>query len=103
MDGGPPFEVLFHPEVEGDLRTLPSNIADRNLKAIERRLGTAPDRYGERLRQSLRGYWKLRVGDCRVVYEISGREVRVYGVMHRREVYGRIQGRADRGWPGAGP
>jgi mRNA interferase RelE/StbE len=90
----PGFEVLFHPEVEGDLRRLPANIADRVLTAIERRLGTAPDRYGVRLRQSLAGYWKLRVGDCRVVFEIAGREVRVFGGMHRREIYGR--------WPGGG-
>lgn len=100
MAAGPPFEVLFHPEVEDDLRRIPANLRDRTLRASERRLGTAPDQYGERLSQSLHGYWKLRVGDCRVVYEIAGREVRVYGVMHRREFHGRIQGRADRGWPG---
>ena len=54
---------------------------------MEKRLAQAPDRYGQRLRQSLRGYWKLRVGDHRVVYEIVGREVRVYGVLHGRDVY----------------
>jgi len=102
VEGGTAFEVLFQPEVEGDLRRCPANIGDRVLTAIERRLRAAPDRYGVRLRQSLRGFWKLRVGDFRVVYEIVGREVRVFGVMHRREVYGRIQGRADRGWPGPG-
>jgi mRNA-degrading endonuclease RelE of RelBE toxin-antitoxin system len=99
---GPAFVLLFHPEVEGDLRRLPANVAERALTAIERRLGTAPDRYGERLRQSLRGHWKLRVGDCRVVYAIAGREVRVLGVMHRKEVYRRIEGRLGRGWPGPG-
>ena len=102
MGGTSAYEVLFHPEVEGDLRRCPANIGERILKAVEKRLGAAPDRYGVRLRQSLFGFWKLRVGDYRVVYEIVGREVRVFGVMHRREVYGRIQGRADRGWAGRG-
>ncbi|WHZ29084.1 MAG: hypothetical protein OJF51_003884 [Nitrospira sp.] len=31
--------------------------------------------YGTPLRKTLRGYWKLRVGDYRVVYKIEGDEV----------------------------
>jgi len=72
-----PFATLFHPEFPGDLRRLPANVRERILTAVETRLGHAPDQYGQRLRQSLHGYWKLRVGDHRVVYEIVGREVRV--------------------------
>ena len=64
---------------------------DRILDAIEHRLSRDPTHYGERLRKSLHGFWKIRVGDYRVVYEILGQEVRVYGVMHRREVYRTIE------------
>lgn len=85
-----PHEVRLHHEVPRDLSSIPRNVADRILAAIDQRLSEAPDRYGERLRKSLRGYWKLRVGDYRVVYSIVGREVRVLGVMDRREIYGRI-------------
>ena len=94
--------TLFHPEFPGDLRRLPANVRERILTAVEKRLGQAPHQYGQRLRQSLHGYWKLRVGDHRVVYEIVGREVRVYGVLHRRDVYTAISRRTTRGWP-AGP
>jgi mRNA interferase RelE/StbE len=94
-----PYETLLHPEFEDDLRRLPKNMQARVLDAVADRLGTAPDRYGQRLRQSLHGYWKLRVGDYRVVYELVGRTVRVYGVMHRRDVYARIESRAERKWP----
>jgi hypothetical protein len=31
----------------------------------------APQEYGTPLRKTLKGYWKLRVGDYRVVYKIS--------------------------------
>ena len=99
MPDSAPYSTLFHPEFPDDLRRLPANVGERILTAVEKRLGQAPDRYGQRLRQSLRGYWKLRVGDHRVVYEIVGREVRVYGVLHRREVYGDITRRTARGWP----
>ena len=96
-EGG--YEVLFHPEFPDDIRRLPANVRERILSAVEKRLGKAPDQYGQRLRQSLHGYWKLRVGDYRVVYEVVRREVRVYGVMNRREVYGEIGKRTSRGWP----
>ena len=29
-----------------------------------------PEAYGERLRDELHGYWKLRVGEYRVIYEV---------------------------------
>jgi mRNA interferase RelE/StbE len=92
------YRTLFHPEFPDDLRRLPVNLRERVLVAVEARLGVAPDQYGQRLRQSLHGYWKLRVGDFRVVYEIVGKEVRVYGVMNRRDVYVSINRRIRRGW-----
>ena len=91
-----PYRILFHPEMARDLASIPKNLAERILRAIEHRLSQAPDQYGERLRKSLRGYWKLRVGDYRVVFEIVGGEVRVYGVMDRREVYDQIVRRLTR-------
>ena len=99
MANGSPYEVLFHHDVPKDLKGIPRNLKKRILEAIETRLTQAPDRYGQRLRQSLHGYWKLRVGDYRVVFEILGRQVRVYGVMDRREVYGEISKRTAKGWP----
>ena len=99
MANGGPYEVRFHHEVTKDLRSLPGNVRERILRAVESRLTSVPDRYGERLRQSLHGYWKLRVGDFRVVYEIAGRRVRVYGIMDRREVYEEISRRTSKGWP----
>jgi mRNA interferase RelE/StbE len=40
--------------------------------------------------QKLRGYensYRLRVGHYRILYEISGQDVTVVAVKHRREVY----------------
>lgn len=85
-----PYEVHLHPEITRDLASIPRNVADRILTAIDQRLSTDPAAYGERLRKSLRGYWKLRVGDYRIVYAIVGRRVRVFGVMDRKEIYGRV-------------
>ncbi len=80
------YDVELHHKVQADLAEMPRNVADKLLRTIEKRLWEHPEAYGFRLRRSLRGYWKLRVGDYRVVFEITGCKVRVYGVMHRREV-----------------
>jgi len=38
----------------------------------------------------LQGYWKLRVGDYRVVFKVEGAEVRNLGIGHRKHVYDAI-------------
>jgi mRNA interferase RelE/StbE len=47
----------------------------------------APHEYGEPLRKTLKGYWKLRVGDYRVVFRVDGDEILILGICHRKEVY----------------
>ena len=51
---------------------------------------TEPARYGLRLRRSLAGLWKLRVGDYRLVYGIHGSRVTVWAVLHRKVVYDEV-------------
>ncbi len=81
------FELRYRPEVVNrDLPGIPRNLQKRILNAIENRLTTEPDRYGTRLRRSLWGLWKRRVGDYRVVYEIREREVLVWVIANRKSV-----------------
>ncbi len=47
----------------------------------------APQEFGEPLRRTLKGYWKLRVGDYRVIYKVIGITVLILRIGHRREVY----------------
>lgn len=85
------FKVLYHPDVKKiDLPLLNKNIKIRIKKAIEERLITEPTKYGKPLRKSLKRYWKLRVGDYRVIYKIENNEVFILGIIHRDEVYHRI-------------
>ena len=85
------FTVIYHPAVEKtDLPSLNRNIKTRIKKAIEERLITEPTKYGKPLRKSLKRYWKLRVGDYRIIYKIENNEVFILGIIHRRKVYSRI-------------
>jgi len=82
------YSVVYRPEAATeDLPRVPRNVQARIMRAIERRLMTEPARYGERLRRSLAGLWKLRVGDYRVCYEIQERTVTVWAIRSRRDVY----------------
>ena len=70
------YTLRYHPKVaEDDLPEIPANLRGRLGRSIETRLTTNPDRYGLRLRGSLKGYWKLRVGDYRVVFKLVAGEV----------------------------
>lgn len=85
------FKLLYHPAVKTvDIPLLDSKIKNRLKKAIETRLTTAPHQYGEPLRKTLRGYWKLRVGDYRVVFRITKNEVWILGIVHRKDVYEKV-------------
>ena len=83
-----PFAVIYHPAVkERDIPKLNADVRVRIRKAIENRLMVAPQEYGEPLRKTLKGYWKLRVGDYRVVFRIDNEDVLILGICHRKEVY----------------
>jgi len=84
------FELLYHDEVKTDTAKLDEKMKERIKTAVETRLTTAPHLYGEPLRKNLKRYWKLRVGDYRVVFKATGNEVWIFGVIHRKDVYEKI-------------
>ena len=82
------YTVTYHPSVkEKDLPKLDIIIKTRIKKAIETKLMTAPDQYGAPLRRTLKSYWKLRVGDYRVVFKIKGNEIVILAILHGKDVY----------------
>lgn len=82
------YRLLYHPQVvEKDLPSINRNLQERIRHAIEKRLTTEPTYYGEPLRHRLKGYWKLRVGDYRVIYTIAGQQVLIAAIGHRKEIY----------------
>ncbi len=90
-----PFELRYHPDVRDvDIPALDTELKSRIKRAIEPRLTAAPHRHGEPLRKTLKGYWKLRVGDYRVVFKIVGKEVWILRSMNRKEVYDKMGKRA---------
>lgn len=84
------FEICYHPQiVEKDLPKISSDQKNRIRKSIEGKLAKSPQEFGEPLRRTLKGYWKLRVGDCRIIYKIEDKSIIAFRIGHRREVYER--------------
>ena len=80
--------VKYHPDVKrNDLPPINAKMRERIRRAIETRLMTAPQEYGLPLRKNLGGYWKLRVGDYRVVFKIEGEIVYILAIRHRKHVH----------------
>ena len=89
-----PFTLRYHPDVKAkDLPVINAKMKIRIRNAIEHRLATEPHQYGEPLRKTLRGYWKLRIGDYRVVFKIVGEDALILGIIHKMKVHEAIEKR----------
>lgn len=72
------YEIRYHPDVcAKDLKKLDSPLQRKILNQIQKKLTTAPQEFGKPLRYSLKGYWRLRVEDYRVIYELDPTHSRV--------------------------
>jgi mRNA interferase RelE/StbE len=82
------YRVLLERSAEKDLSRLSSETRDRIITAI-RSLSGNPRPSGCRKLAGTKNDWRIRVGDYRVVYEVTDeiRVVRVGRIRHRREVY----------------
>jgi len=90
------YKLKYHPDVKrSDLPKIDARNKGRIKRAIEDRLATQPETYGKPLRRTLKGYWKLRVGNYRVVFKVSSDSIFIFGIIHRKEVYRLIKKRIE--------
>lgn len=90
------YNLIYHPDVKKiDLLKIDNKTKSMIKRAIQERLTTRPEVYGNPLRRSLKGYWKLRVGNYRVVFKITGYEILILGIMNRKTIYSQIDKRTD--------
>jgi len=67
------YKLKYHAEVKSsDLPKIDAKSRNIIKRAIEERLAVKPEAYAKPLQRTLKGYWKLRVGDYRIVFKVSG-------------------------------
>jgi len=85
------YKVVLSPLAKRQLSKLDNSVQLRILKYINTRVdgSTNPRKYGDALTGDLRGYWRYRVGDYRILCQIVDDVFKVLVVKtgHRREVY----------------
>ena len=85
-------KIKIHPLVlKEDFKKINPPLRKKILATIEQRLSSNPKKYGEPLRGEFKRYYKLRVSEYRVIYEIIEDKVLVLvikvGIRRDFEVY----------------
>ena len=85
-----PFEIVLAPEAVEDLRALKANLRTAVRSALEIHLRHQPAKTSrsriKRLRGVRRPQYRLRVGEARVFYDISGSTVEILAIVTKSEV-----------------
>ena len=86
-----PYKVVLERKADADLAAMSPANRRRILRAIHERLTVDPAGVGKPLQHNLKGCWRLRVGEWRVLYRIDGNTVTVFvfAVANRSDVYKR--------------
>lgn len=90
---GDSYQVLFSNYIKKDISAFPRNIRNSIIRTINDKLSIYPQIYGERLKHDLKGYWKLKISKYRIVYEIKGKAVKVWGIYLRKDDYESVKKR----------
>ena len=82
------YQVLIERRALKELARLPPNMTGRVRTAIDQ-LSTLPRPHNAKKLAGSRDQWRVRVGDYRILYDVNdkAREVRVFAVGHRRDIY----------------
>jgi len=85
--------------VEKEIASLPGGVRERVVRSIQSLREDPRPRGARKMMGQMRGAWRIRVGDYRVIYDDFGelsravdddqRLVVILVVLHRREVYRR--------------
>ena len=83
------YSVLLSGRASRELRSLPKEIVARIHQQIVALADDPRPRRSKKLRSKTPEGWRIRVGDYRILYRIDDpkREVIIYRIGHRREVY----------------
>jgi len=84
-----PFAIVLAPEAVEDLRRLTANVRATVRTALETHLRHEPGKASrsriKRLRGLLRPQYRLRVGEVRVFYDVSGATVEILAIVAKSE------------------
>jgi len=83
------FTVAYHSKVQKDFRSMDKKDAETIRRIINTKLINKPEFFGKPLRQTLKNYRSLRIGNYRIVFEVQKKEliILIITVGNRDKVY----------------
>jgi len=81
------YDIFFHTAVKKDIKKIPKDELEKIKRVIDVKLKYKPLLYSYPLRATLKKYFKLRVGNYRVVFEFKSKQVFILAIIHRKDVY----------------
>ena len=83
------YKILYQEKVTKHiLPAIPPKNARQIVTAIHERLTADPVGLGKPLQYNMKGYWRLRIGNWRVIYRLDGENVIICDIVDRRDAYG---------------
>ena len=85
------WKIEFDNRARKELRKLDKQIQERILKWLRKTLATEEDprRTGKSLQGRMKGLWRYRVGDYRIISQIQDENILILVIKigHRRDIY----------------
>jgi mRNA interferase RelE/StbE len=81
------YRIEYSGRARNDIQKLDPAVQLLILEAIEGKLLRAPEAFGKPLRHSLRLLRALRIGEWRILYQLSGTAVYIVTIRHRKKGY----------------
>ena len=81
-------EYSFKSSALKELRKLPTDIQNRLVEKLDRYTETEnPLRFADSIKDFRFGEYRFRIGDYRILFDVSGGHIVILKVGHRRDVY----------------
>lgn len=82
------YEIYLETSAEKDIRKLPSDKI-KNVVSKIKELSKSPYPPGSKKIKNTNNFWRIRIGNYRVIYEVlqSEKRINIYKVRHRKDVY----------------
>ena len=85
------YKVIIREKAEKQLNKLDNSIKLKIMRYIKRNLNETdnPKKFGKALRYNLKGFWRYRVENYRIIAEINDNEITIFilEVEHRSKIY----------------
>jgi len=82
------YDIIYHTQVvTHDIPSLSREWRTKIKRAIETKLSNSPEIFGIPLRNTLKNYRKLRVGDYRVIFRVESKTIKIFAIGHRADIY----------------